>query len=207
MSWEFVIIQISSSDASWCGEVLSTWCTQTLSISRNSRNFVWGQINGYCCHKNCMTEITKLQCIASFKRNWPHSRLSTNSRKKKTRMDKYPALKRYIHIVQILRMGVSKYYLHSERIYAIQTSILTLDVNSKTRRGSPDGSRCNSTTLCEAGVELWLEGEAACQPHSFSNAEPRPVIKTNQKQTTTNMAYQNYIIPVIFHCLYLKNLP
>ena len=40
----------------------------------------------------------------------------------------------------------------------------------------------NTRTLhCECGKEIWLQGEAASEAHSFRDSEPHPVIPTNSK--------------------------
>ena len=35
---------------------------------------------------------------------------------------------------------------------------------------------------CESGEELWLQGEAALQVHSFRDSDPQPVIPPNEKK-------------------------
>jgi hypothetical protein len=36
-------------------------------------------------------------------------------------------------------------------------------------------------THCESGEEIWLQGEAASEAHSFRDAEPHPVIPAKAK--------------------------
>ena len=45
-------------------------------------------------------------------------------------------------------------------------------------------------TSCESGVQLWLQGEAVLQTHSFRDAEPQQVIPTNTKKMVSNVSRQ-----------------
>ena len=40
---------------------------------------------------------------------------------------------------------------------------------------------------CESGEELWLQGEATLETHSFRDADPQPVVPQNEKKTILNI--------------------